>query len=129
MKLFFLSIYFLLSFNLCTSQSIKLEMSKKNKASTSIILMIADGAGLSQITAAIYKNENKSHLESFKVVGLQKTHAVNSLITDSAASGTAMACGTKTVNGAIVTKDQRVVHVSLCPKRVDLSRLAITSAP
>ena len=34
-------------------------MSKKNKAPTNIILMIADGAGLSQITAAMYENDNK----------------------------------------------------------------------
>ena len=77
------------------------KLKKENKKSTNIILMIADGAGLSQITAAIYKNGNKSNLENFEVVGLQKTHSANSLITDSAASGTAMACGTKTLNGAI----------------------------
>ena len=61
-------------------------MSKKNKAPTNIILMIADGAGLSQITAAMYENDNKLNLENFKVVGFQKTHSANSLITDSAAS-------------------------------------------
>ena len=76
-------------------------MSKENIRPTNIILMIADGAGLSQITALIYKNGNKSNLENFEVVGLQKTHSSNSLVTDSAAAGTAMACGTKTVNGTI----------------------------
>ena len=35
------------------------------------------------------------------MVGFQKTHSANSLITDSAASGTAMACGIKTENGTI----------------------------
>ena len=74
-------------------------MSKKNKVPTNIILMIADGAGLSQITAAMYENNNKFNLENFKVVGLQKTHSANSLITDSAASGTAMACGIKPQTG------------------------------
>ena len=63
MILLFFSIYMLVSFNLSFSQSLKPEMSKKNKVSTNIILMIADGAGLSQITASIYKNENKSNLE------------------------------------------------------------------
>ena len=76
-------------------------MSKEDKVPTNIILMIADGAGLSQITATMYKNGNNLNLENFKVVGFQKTHSANSLITDSAASGTAMACGIKTLNGAI----------------------------
>ena len=106
-------------------------MSKKNNASTSIILMIADGAGLSQITAAIYKNENKSHLESFKVVGLQKTHAVNSLITDSAASGTAMACGIKSVNGAIGVDIENKPYESIlkiCEKKGYNSGMIVTSS-
>ena len=63
--------------------------------------MIGDGTGLSQITAGMYANENKTHLESFPVIGLSKTHSSNALVTDSAASGTAMACGVKTMNGVI----------------------------
>ena len=66
-----------------------------------IILLIGDGMGLSQITAGTYRMGNKSALENFKVIGLQKTHAGNKLITDSAASATAIATGTKTYNGAI----------------------------
>ncbi len=66
-----------------------------------IILMIGDGTGLTQITAGMYANGNKTNLESFSTIGLAKTHSSNSLVTDSAASGTAMASGVKTVNGAI----------------------------
>ncbi len=66
-----------------------------------IILLIGDGMGLSQITAAMYMNDNKLNLEKFPVVGLHKTHASNDLVTDSAASATAFACGIKTYNGAI----------------------------
>ena len=66
-----------------------------------IILMIGDGMGLSQISAAMFLNDNHLELEHFPVVGLQKTHAANDLVTDSAASATAMACGVKTYNGAI----------------------------
>jgi len=41
-----------------------------------------------------------------KNIGLQKTHSFNNLITDSAASATAIACGVKTYNAAIgVNKD------------------------
>ncbi len=106
-------------------------MSKKNKVPTNIILMIADGAGLSQITAAIYKNENKSNLEHFDVIGLQKTHSANSLITDSAASGTAMACGTKTENGTIGidTKSKSYESIlKICEKKGYNSGIIVTSS-
>ncbi len=71
-----------------------------------IILMIGDGMGLGQITAGMYANGNRLNLEQFPVVGLQKTYSYDNLITDSAASATAMACGVKTYNAAIgVNKD------------------------
>jgi len=66
-----------------------------------IILMIGDGMGLGQITAAMYKNNDYLNLESFPVVGLQKTHSGDNLVTDSAAAATAIACGVKTYNNAI----------------------------
>jgi alkaline phosphatase len=66
-----------------------------------IILLIGDGMGLSQITAAMYANKNRLNLEKFPIVGLHKTHASNDLVTDSAAGATAFACGVKTYNGAI----------------------------
>lgn len=69
--------------------------------SPNIIFMIGDGTGLSQITAGMYSNGNQTALENFEVIGLSKTHSANSLVTDSAASGTAMACGVKTFNGVI----------------------------
>ncbi len=71
-----------------------------------IVLMIGDGMGLGQITAGMYANGNKIHLEKFPVIGLQKTYSYNDLITDSAAGATAMACGVKTYNSALgVDKD------------------------
>ena len=66
-----------------------------------IILLIGDGMGLSQISAGMYANNNQTVLEDFSIIGLSKTHAINSLVTDSAASGTAMACGEKTYNGVL----------------------------
>ncbi len=66
-----------------------------------IILMIGDGMGLTHVSAAMFTNGNKLHMERCKVTGLCKTHASNHLITDSAASATAMACGCKTYNGAV----------------------------
>ncbi len=68
---------------------------------TNVILLIGDGMGLAQITAGMYRNGNRLHLESFEVVGLHKTYAADNLVTDSAAGATAFACGVKTYNGAI----------------------------
>ena len=55
-----------------------------------IILMIGDGMGLSQITTGMYANGNKTSLEEFDYIGLSKTHSLDYLVTDSAASGTAV---------------------------------------
>jgi len=74
---------------------------EENPNATNLILLIGDGMGLGQISAGMYNNNNRTPLEAFPVVGLQKTHASNKLVTDSAASATAIACGVKTYNGAI----------------------------
>lgn len=66
-----------------------------------VILMIGDGMGLSQITAARVGRGAPLHLERLPVVGLQQTWSADGLVTDSAASATAMACGVKTNNGMI----------------------------
>ena len=131
MRSFLFSIYLLTSLDLSFSQTIKFEMSRKDKVPVNIILMIADGAGLSQITATMYKNGNNLNLEGFKVVGLQKTHSFNSLITDSAASGTAMACGIKTLNGAIGVDIKNKPYESIlkiCEKKGYNSGMIVTSS-
>ena len=74
---------------------------QKSDIPLNIILLIGDGMGLTQISAGMYVNNNQTVLEDFSVIGLSKTHATNSLVTDSAASGTAMACGEKTYNGVL----------------------------
>lgn len=66
-----------------------------------LILLIGDGMGITQISAALYANKNQLSLEEFPVIGLHKPHSASNLITDSAAGATAFACGTKTYNGAI----------------------------
>ncbi|MBK8043507.1 MAG: alkaline phosphatase [Haliscomenobacter sp.] len=73
-----------------------------------VILLIGDGMGLTQISSGLYNNNNALSLERFPFTGLQKTHASDDLITDSAAAGTAIACGVKTKVGAIgVGKDNK----------------------
>ena len=80
--------------------------SSENKAPKNIILLIGDGMGLSQVSASQFYNNEKSNFDRFSIIGLIKTSAHGSLITDSAAAATALASGVKTYNGAIgVTKD------------------------
>ncbi len=66
-----------------------------------IVLLIGDGMGLSQISGGIYNSNKVFQLEKFPVIGFQKTFSDDNLITDSAASATAMASGVKTNNSAI----------------------------
>ena len=78
------------------------------KSPKNIILLIGDGMGLTQVTAGLYSNGNRLHLERFPATGLMKTHSARQLITDSAAGATAFSCGCKTYNGAIgVTSDKK----------------------
>ena len=65
------------------------------------MLLIGDGMGLTQITAALYAGGNALALERMPVVGLHKSYSSDELITDSAAGATAFSCGVKTYNGAI----------------------------
>jgi len=66
-----------------------------------IIFLIGDGMGLHQMYAAQTVNGGPLNIERATHVGLQKTNSADKYITDSAASGTAMACGKKTKNGMI----------------------------
>lgn len=101
------------------------------KKPKNIVLLIGDGMGLCQITAAMYSNGNRLEMERFPITGLQKTHAKDNLITDSAAGGTAMACGTKTDNGYIgcfSNKTPAVSILELAEKQGLATGLAATSS-
>jgi alkaline phosphatase len=66
-----------------------------------IILMIGDGMGLSTVNAAMTVSDHPLNIERCQNVGLQKTFSADDYITDSAASGTAIATGNKTNNGVL----------------------------
>ena len=66
-----------------------------------VILMIGDGMGLYHQYAAYTANKGALTIERCQFVGLVKTHAANDYTTDSAAAGTAIACGEKTDNGVL----------------------------
>lgn len=81
------------------------------KKAKNIILLIGDGMGTPEIAAAdaylgATDNDDSTWLgkqswESFPHQGLTTTYAADRFITDSAAAGTAIACGQKTYCGAI----------------------------
>lgn len=66
-----------------------------------VILMIGDGMGLAHQYAARTANNDSLAIERCQYVGLAKTFSANNYITDSAAGGTAIACGEKTDNGVV----------------------------
>lgn len=68
-----------------------------------IILMIGDGMGTTQVALMYYRTHHGEgfYLDSFPVVGFQKTHSGSNITTDSGAAATAMATGNKTYNSAV----------------------------
>ena len=84
----------------------------KEKKAKYVFLMIGDGMGLSQSLLAenyldaISKDTSSIHLDFLKmpISGYASTYSANSLITCSAASGTALATGFKTNNGMLGVK-------------------------
>lgn len=66
-----------------------------------VILMIGDGNGLAQISAALYGHGGQLNLSQLKHIGLLKTQSADDFTTDSAAGATALATGTKANNRAI----------------------------
>lgn len=68
-----------------------------------IILLIGDGNGLTQISAAALANNRALTLTQLKNIGFLKTQSADDFTTDSAGAGTAIATGQKTNNRAIGT--------------------------
>jgi alkaline phosphatase len=69
-----------------------------------VILCIGDGMGPNQIAMARHKivgADGKLWMETLPVAGLMRTFSTDSVITDSAAAVTGMACGVKTNNAML----------------------------
>jgi alkaline phosphatase len=66
-----------------------------------VILLIGDGMGLAHVYAAMTVSDSPLNIQRTTATGIQKNNSSNNYITDSAASGTAIATGNKTNNGAI----------------------------
>ena len=82
----------------CTSEKNNHE---KHEIPTNIIFLIGDGMGLSAVSSTVYFGDQVSEFARFRQIGLINTSSSTHKVTDSAASGTAMAAGKKTYNGAI----------------------------
>jgi len=72
-----------------------------------IILMVPDGMGLADVTAARISKYGRNPLplcfETLDFIGYQRTCSAGGVITDSAAAASAWACGEKFSNGALQT--------------------------
>lgn len=66
-----------------------------------VILMIGDGMSSEHVWAAWLCNGGKLNIEKLPVTGFSRTYSANCTVTDSAAGGTALACGEKTNNGML----------------------------
>ena len=76
--------------------------------------MIGDGMGLAQLYSGMEASKTPLALEEFPFTGIAKTCAANNIITDSAAGGTALACGQKTDNGMVgVAPDESPIYSTL----------------
>jgi len=84
---------------------------KFSKKPKNIILFIGDGMGVAQMTAGITVGDRPLNMQKFTYSGFSMTHSADNYITDSAAGGTAIACGVKTNNGMIgVSPDKKIVE-------------------
>jgi alkaline phosphatase len=81
-----------------------------------VILCIGDGMGVSQVTLARARAagpDGKLYMERLPVTGLVRTHAANSVVTDSAAAATALASGIKTKNGMIGMSPDKQAYATI----------------
>ena len=99
-------IFFLLAGLVSCSSANHLEQEQQRP--TNIIFLIGDGMGLSAVSTSYYFTEVPSPFDRFHEIGLINTSSATRKITDSAASGTAMATGKKTYNGAIGVDTSRL---------------------
>ncbi len=78
-----------------------------------VILMIGDGMGQEHVWAAWLCNGGKLNITSLPYTGFSCTVSANKTVTDSAAGGTALACGGKTDNGMLGQAPNGRSYVSL----------------
>ncbi len=92
-------------------QGFSADKAPKNEKVKNVILIIGDGMGYAATCSwMIDRGYAPTAFDRAQFVGFSKTYSANSRVTDSAASGTAMACGVKTNNGMLgMTPDKTPV--------------------
>jgi alkaline phosphatase len=95
-----------------------------------VFYMIGDGLGASQRQFSEFFVREKDHdvskellMNTFEVAGLNTTYAADTLITDSAAAGTALASGIKT-NKGVVGKDAKGKNVKTLVEAAEAGGMA-----
>ncbi|MEN6306738.1 MAG: alkaline phosphatase [Anaerohalosphaeraceae bacterium] len=81
-----------------------------------VIVCIGDGMGFNEVGLARQAGvglKKKLWMEKLPVMGAVRTFSGNNAVTDSAAAGTALACGVKTNNGTIGMNKDGVTHHSI----------------
>ena len=71
------------------------------KTYKNVILMIGDGMGFNTLEATKKLKNVNLVMETMPVCSQSETRSLTNKVTDSAAGGTALACGVRTYNGAI----------------------------
>lgn len=91
--------------------SVKQPRSRRVK---NIILMIGDGMGLEQVSAAwVCNGGHLNMVDNCLYTGIQRTYAANKLVTDSGAAGSALATGKKTEYNHLSTQHDGTPNQSL----------------
>ncbi len=99
-----------------------------------VIFFIGDGMGIAQIQAARIKSKvalGRLNMELMPVTGLVNTSALDKLITDSGAGGTALASGIKTRIGAIGVDSAGIAYrtiLEICKQIGKSTGLVVTSS-
>jgi len=93
-----------------------------------VILLVGDGMGYAHTSNARLVKGEKLNMDLIKSAGSITTQSANSLVTDSAAAGTAMATGFKTNNGMIsVNPEGEVLKTVLEAARVKGKKTGLVS--
>lgn len=93
-----------------------------NTPVSNVILMIGDGMGIHHLFAAGVANKGKLFIENCPVIGISKTRCTDKLVTDSAAAGTAMATGSKTLYHRVAVSPNGDKMDSLVDKAADMGK-------
>lgn len=92
--------FILVSTIACIAPDAPASAAGKDRPPRTVILMIGDGMGVAHLTSAKVARGDLQ-VERMPVGGLLTTFPIGDLVTDSAAAGTALATGVRTINGMI----------------------------